>query len=54
MEHRDGIKNYIVSLIISKSSDESALVRERVFISKLNMILVQVRLMVAFVEIVRL
>jgi len=37
-----GIKKYIVGLIIRTSSDASALEREKVYLGKLNMILVQV------------
>eukprot|EP00898_Chlorokybus_atmophyticus_P003100 jgi/Chlat1/3791/Chrsp259S00289 len=42
VEQRDGIKNYISNLIIKLSSDEATFRRERVFINKLNVILVQV------------
>ena len=41
-----GIKKYIVGLIIRTSSDASALEREKVYLGKLNMILVQVQRMV--------
>lgn len=37
-----GIKKYIVSLIIKTSSDSEALDKKKVFLGKLNMILVQV------------
>lgn len=37
-----GIKKYIVGLIIKTSSDAASLDRERVYLGKLNMILVQV------------
>ncbi|RKP13231.1 putative CRM1-nuclear export factor, exportin [Piptocephalis cylindrospora] len=37
-----GIKNYVVSTVIKYSSDEETLHRERTFVNKLNMILVQV------------
>ena len=37
-----GIKKYIVGLIIKTSSDASSLEQEKVYIGKLNMILVQV------------
>lgn len=37
-----GIKKYIVGLIIKTSSDGSLLEREKVYLGKLNMILVQV------------
>lgn len=38
----EGIKKYIVGLIISTSSDASMLDREKVYLGKLNMILVQI------------
>ena len=38
-----GIKKYIVGLVIKLSSDSSAAQEEKVFLSKLNVILVQVR-----------
>mmetsp|Transcript_26423 Transcript_26423/g.43268 ORF Transcript_26423/g.43268 Transcript_26423/m.43268 type:complete len:1071 (-) Transcript_26423:573-3785(-) len=41
-EQRNGIKSYIVQLIIKMSSDEAALLREKTFLGKLNLILVQV------------
>jgi len=37
-----GIKKYIVGLIIRTSSDAALLEREKVYLGKLNMILVQV------------
>ena len=37
-----GIKKYIVGLIIKTSSEAESLEREKVYLSKLNMILVQV------------
>lgn len=37
-----GIKKYIVGLIIKTSSDASTLEAEKVYLNKLNMILVQV------------
>ena len=37
-----GIKKYIVGLIIKTSSDEESLGKEKVYLGKLNMILVQV------------
>ena len=43
-EQCDGIKNYIVNLVIKLSSDASTLQRERIFINKLNLILVQASL----------
>lgn len=39
----DGIRNYIVNLIIKLSSDETSLQKERLFLKKLNITLVQVR-----------
>ena len=41
-EQREGIKNYISNLIIKLSTDEGAFRREKVFLNKLNIILVQV------------
>ena len=38
----EGIKKFIVGLIIKTSSDASSLEREKVYLNKLNMILVQV------------
>ncbi|GAB6021702.1 Exportin-1 [Chamberlinius hualienensis] len=38
----DGIKKYIVGLIIKTSSDPETLEREKVYLNKLNMILVQI------------
>lgn len=40
-----GIKKYIVGLIIKTSSSSESLERERMYLNKLNMILVQVRVM---------
>jgi len=42
-----GIKKYIVGLIIRTSSDASTLEREKVYLGKLNMILVQVTTIVS-------
>jgi hypothetical protein len=39
---REGIKNYLSNLIIKISSDEVTLRREKVYLNKLNIILVQV------------
>ena len=39
-----GIKKYIVGLIIKTSSDPETMEREKVYLNKLNMILIQVRL----------
>ena len=38
----DGIRSYIVNLIIKLSSDEATLQKERLFLKKLNITLVQV------------
>ena len=42
-EQREGIKNYISNLIIKLSSEEATFRREKMFLNKLNLILVQVR-----------
>lgn len=42
VEQRDGMKNYISEVIVKLSSDEASLRRERLYISKLNIILVQI------------
>lgn len=41
-EQRQGIKNYISNLIIKLSSDDQTFRRQKVFLNKLNVILVQV------------
>ena len=41
-EQRQGVKNYISNLIIKLSSDEQTFRRQKVFLNKLNVILVQV------------
>jgi exportin-1 len=41
-EQREGIKNFVVTKIISMSSDEKVMVEERVFIGKLNLTLVEI------------
>jgi len=41
-EQRDGIKNYIVNLAIQLSQDEVTLKREKLLVSKLDMVLVQI------------
>ena len=41
-EQREGIKNYVVGKVISMSSDEATMNAEKVFISKLNLTLVQI------------
>ncbi|XP_078175764.1 protein EXPORTIN 1A-like [Carex rostrata] len=42
VEQRDGIKNYISDLIVQLSSNEVSYRRERLYVNKLNVILVQV------------
>jgi exportin-1 len=42
-KQKNGIKTFIVKIIITKSSDEKVLVQEKVLISKLDQVLVQVR-----------
>jgi len=41
-EQREGIKNYVVSKVISMSSSEETLRQEKVFVQKLNLTLVQI------------
>ena len=41
-EQREGIKNYVVGKVIAMSSDEQTMNREKLFISKLNLTLVQI------------
>ena len=41
-DQREGIKNYVVGKVISMSSDEQVVSREKVFIQKLNLTLVQI------------
>jgi len=41
-EQADGIKNFIVSIVINSSSDETKLVSERAYLNKLNLVLVQI------------
>ena len=41
-EQREGIKNYVVTKVIAMSSDEVIMKNERVFISKLNLTLVEI------------
>lgn len=43
-QQREGIKNYLSNLIIKISSDEVTLRREKVYLNKLNILLVQVSL----------
>ncbi|KAG6502920.1 hypothetical protein ZIOFF_035209 [Zingiber officinale] len=42
VEQRDGIKNYISDVIVQLSSNESSFRKERLYVNKLNVILVQV------------
>ncbi|CAA7405603.1 unnamed protein product [Spirodela intermedia] len=42
VEQRDGIKNYISDVIVQLSSNEASFRRERLYVNKLNIILVQV------------
>lgn len=49
-QQREGIKNYLSNLIIKISSDEVSLRREKVFLNKLNILLVQVRAATAFFQ----
>ncbi|KAK4351071.1 hypothetical protein RND71_030384 [Anisodus tanguticus] len=42
VEQRDGMKSYISEVIVKLSSDEASLRRERLYVSKLNIILVQI------------
>lgn len=42
VEQREGIKNYVVGKIITMSSSEETLSREKVFLQKLNLTLVQI------------
>ena len=44
VEQREGIRNYVSNLIIKLSTDETVFRAEKVFINKLNLILVEVRL----------
>lgn len=41
-EQCEGIKNYVVSIIIKTSSDEESLKRERLLLNKMNLILVKI------------
>lgn len=41
-EQRDGIRNFVSNLIIKVSTDEAAFTKEKIFLNKLNVILVQV------------
>ncbi|XP_042007739.1 protein EXPORTIN 1A [Salvia splendens] len=42
VEQRDGMKNYISEVIVKLSSDEVSFRRERLYVNKLNIILVQI------------
>ncbi|KAG8381654.1 hypothetical protein BUALT_Bualt06G0144000 [Buddleja alternifolia] len=42
VEQRDGMKNYISEVIVKLSSDEISFRRERLYVNKLNIILVQI------------
>lgn len=41
-DQRSGIRNFIVSVIVKSSSDEASLRKEKSYINKLNLILVQI------------
>lgn len=41
-EQRSGIRNFVVQVIVKTSSDEQTLKREKSFVNKLNLILVQI------------
>ncbi|KXS22512.1 hypothetical protein M427DRAFT_130180 [Gonapodya prolifera JEL478] len=41
-DQQQGIKNFVVSIIIKTSGDEVSLTKERTYLSKLNMVLVQI------------
>lgn len=41
-EQRSGIRNFVVQVIVKTSSDEQTLRREKSFVNKLNLILVQI------------
>lgn len=41
-DQRSGIRNFIVSVIVKSSSDEQSLRKEKSYINKLNLILVQI------------
>ena len=42
-KQKEGIKNFIVNIIIQLSSDQLQLQKEKILLSKLNLILVQVK-----------
>lgn len=41
-EQRSGIRNFIVGVIVKTSSDEATLRKEKAYVNKLNLILVQI------------
>lgn len=41
-EQRSGIRNFIVGVIVKNSADEVTLRKERSYVNKLNLILVQI------------
>lgn len=41
-EQRSGIRNFVVGVIVKMSSDEITLRKERAYVGKLNLILVQI------------
>jgi exportin-1 len=43
-DQRKGIKDYIVAVLIETSSTEQSLEKSKTYLSKLNIVLVQVRL----------
>ena len=43
-----GIRNFIVSIIVENSSDEQKLRSQKLYLSKLNLILVQVSILIYF------
>lgn len=42
-DQQQGIRNFIVSVTVDISSDEARMRRERAYLNKLNLVLVQVR-----------
>lgn len=46
----EGIKKYIVALIIKTSSDPVTMEREKTYLNKLNIILVQVKLVLLLIK----
>lgn len=41
-EQRSGIRNFVVQIIVKTSSDDATMRREKSFLNKLNLILVQI------------